>query len=490
MTTGTLGIRLLETLTSALYEDPIVLFREYVQNSVDACIDSERNGKSLRAQFNIDINIDEEKKFISFFDNGYGIEEDKFINAMTSIGASEKDKHYDQIGFRGIGRLSAMPFCKKLIFKNKPKGLDKVLTYTWSGDDFDKILNQDEEPGLFQAISKISAAGHEDYSEDKDDHFFLVEVHSYNEEISSLIKHPDFERRLQMMLPLRYHPGFKKKKDIEKAYLNFMGESLEKYSYAINLNSAPLYKPYTNKHILESDVFFWELRFPNREKGVPGEKVGLLWFTFQRKLVANDKSDPYGVLVRSKNMLVGDQNSLVNALFRTRSDDYIGTYRELTQTLQGVFGEMLILNTSLKDNARRDWFKIDTPSLQLRDIIHEFVKHLVKYRKVASKAFNAIENDKNRSSLVAAFTALTSNYKPKDFIDAFYRDKHEAEVAKDSEPLEFADEDIPGSPVTIRRFYERILSFIREYFVEQENLQEFIKMRTHLKKQMNPGKEE
>lgn len=31
-----MGLRLLETLTSALYEDPIVFFREYVQNSADA----------------------------------------------------------------------------------------------------------------------------------------------------------------------------------------------------------------------------------------------------------------------------------------------------------------------------------------------------------------------------------------------------------------------------------------------------------------------
>lgn len=31
-----MGLRLLETLTSALYEDPIVFFREYVQNSADS----------------------------------------------------------------------------------------------------------------------------------------------------------------------------------------------------------------------------------------------------------------------------------------------------------------------------------------------------------------------------------------------------------------------------------------------------------------------
>ena len=30
------GKNLLETLTSALYENPVILFREYVQNSLDA----------------------------------------------------------------------------------------------------------------------------------------------------------------------------------------------------------------------------------------------------------------------------------------------------------------------------------------------------------------------------------------------------------------------------------------------------------------------
>lgn len=31
-----IGTSLLETITVALYEDPIILFREYVQNSLDA----------------------------------------------------------------------------------------------------------------------------------------------------------------------------------------------------------------------------------------------------------------------------------------------------------------------------------------------------------------------------------------------------------------------------------------------------------------------
>ena len=106
-----MGIRLLETLTSALYEDPIVFFREYVQNSADAFIKHPVIGSR------IDINIDQTNRIIEFVDNGYGIASNDFVYKMRGIGISDKGASIDQIGFRGIGRLSAMPFCNKLLFK-------------------------------------------------------------------------------------------------------------------------------------------------------------------------------------------------------------------------------------------------------------------------------------------------------------------------------------------------------------------------------------
>ena len=105
-----MGIRLLETLTSALYEDPIVLFREYVQNSADAFI------RHPAKDSKIEITINQNDRTIEFIDNGYGVELEDFEHKMRSIGISDKGSAIDQIGFRGIGRLSAMPFCQKLIF--------------------------------------------------------------------------------------------------------------------------------------------------------------------------------------------------------------------------------------------------------------------------------------------------------------------------------------------------------------------------------------
>ena len=59
MAESTMSFRLLETLTSALYQDPIILFREYVQNSLDAYNTEVNNDKKkILDKFCVNITID------------------------------------------------------------------------------------------------------------------------------------------------------------------------------------------------------------------------------------------------------------------------------------------------------------------------------------------------------------------------------------------------------------------------------------------------
>lgn len=484
-----MGLQLLETITSALYDDPIILFREYVQNSVDAYnMEVSKNKERKLNDFCIDIDIDTNGRNIFIRDNGYAIPATKFIEKMTNIGASDKSKYHNQIGFRGIGRLSAMPFCQKLVFKNKPKGSDKIYIYTWDGTKFNEMLNQDTDQELNDAIGKISDNSSQLCpSTEKDMHYFTVEIQGYDEEIANLVTQYNFADKLRMTLPLKYDPQFEEGEKILDKYQEFMNYSLDRFSFIVKYNGEVLYKPYQKLHILEAGIHFWELRYPTKMKDELGSKLGLLWFTFDRKIAAKPQNSPYGILVRSKNMLVGDQNALATALFRAKSDTrgYVATYRELTQTLQGVYGEMLIDTTKLKDNARRDWFKFDTASMNLRDIISEFMKRLYDYRSIASKAFNAIESDKNAQKLIKAFSDLTSDYDPLKFANAFFDAKRKFDESKTNEILEFADEDIPRSTITIKRYYEKIMKLIRDFFTNNQDLQNFIKLRAYLKKQLN-----
>jgi hypothetical protein len=150
---------------------------------------------------------------------------------MTNIGLSRKSEYLDQIGFRGIGRLSTMPFCKELIFVDKPQGSNKCFKYTWEGEKFHDLLNKNTDTELSKAVDKISKTSQESYDGNIDDHFFKVLINDFNIEILELVRLVQFKSRLEMILPLNYNPIFSYQKEIKEKYLKYMGEKIDKFSF-------------------------------------------------------------------------------------------------------------------------------------------------------------------------------------------------------------------------------------------------------------------
>ena len=476
-----ISLRLLETLTSALYEDPIVLFREYVQNSIDAYNEAIGGDKSkIFDGFSVNIKIDKDNSNIEIIDNGYGIKEKEFLTEMRIIGESHKKKLEDQIGFRGIGRLAAMPLCKELIFENKPQGIDKRLIFTWDGNKFNELLNKGED--ITASLGKITSNSSEDYDGNIDDHYFKVEIRGYQEAIEDLLKSKDFVDRLSILLPLEYSPEFTKQEEIKNKYQELMGQSLDMFSCSVKFDNKELFKPYADKHVLESGIVFWELKFPSTGESVSGENIGILWFCFDRVIKAPPKDSPSGILVRSKNMLMGDRYSLEKDASRSKTD-YITTPRELMQALNGLCGEMLINYKDLHDNARRDWFRIDEKSIRLRHIIVEFMRRVHTYRYAASDYFGDKGKKGSKEILIEAYKGLITNYDPYRFIPDLNKLKKETEASK--EAFEFAEDDISTFPTTIKRFYDRLIKGLHEYFSDRKEIEDFIEIRTFIKKYLN-----
>jgi molecular chaperone HtpG len=109
-----LGSDLIECLSWSLYENPVVLFREAIQNSIDAFGSTSRDwGKLL-----ISINLNANKREIAFEDNGPGLNEEEFLIALGSLGESNKKSH-NYSGCRGIGRLSGLGICDQITFTSK-----------------------------------------------------------------------------------------------------------------------------------------------------------------------------------------------------------------------------------------------------------------------------------------------------------------------------------------------------------------------------------
>jgi len=154
----TVGRSVLETITVALYENPIILFREYVQNSLDAHNRAKNKGERAVKDFHVTIDVNEQDRKIVIKDNGYGIKSyTLFEERMLSIGSSHKQLDRTKyIGFRGIGRISGLPFCSKLIFRNKQANKNTIHVCVWEGDRYrDELNDQSAEGGLKAIIDDI-----------------------------------------------------------------------------------------------------------------------------------------------------------------------------------------------------------------------------------------------------------------------------------------------------------------------------------------------
>jgi molecular chaperone HtpG len=479
------GKRLLETLTAALYSEPAVIFREYVQNSVDSFI---ANEAKKQKDFKIDINIDIENRIIKIKDNGYGIEPKLFLEKMRGISSSEKSK--DEIGFRGIGRLSGMSFCKKLIFYNKHETSDTIQIFQWENEAYKKILNTDIEADLDIVIKQIT----ENAEKKREDstHFFEVEMCEIEESLLKYISVQDqktgkkilsgnFITLISNMLPIPYGKEFSYAAKIHDEYYKIFSESLSRYEFIINLNDEPLYKTYNDNDIRENNIHFIPIKLKYKENEEENEEnIGVIWLSFDYKFKAY--SGNYGISVRSKNMLLNDKAILADEAVKSLMA--ITTHGQYVSAIKCVIGEFLIKTNILKDNSKRDWFKTDANSLQLREIICEFLSNMHSYRYKASAFFNKKDDDRKRALLEAFEKFVTSTSLEKIADKCVKHQELKENSSNEIDPIADGDE-IPSYNNTRKQFYEKLMKIIYEYYDKKDKTENYYELKAYILKKLN-----
>ena len=86
-----IGKHTLESLTSGMYADAFVVFREYIQNAADALDEAERRGINPPGQGRIQITLSPSERRISIRDNGTGVPAEHAEKTLLSIGNSRKN---------------------------------------------------------------------------------------------------------------------------------------------------------------------------------------------------------------------------------------------------------------------------------------------------------------------------------------------------------------------------------------------------------------
>lgn len=91
------GMYLLDSFTSGMYNDPLIVYREYIQNAVDSIdLSCEDNISSLE----VAIQLEPGTRAITIRDNAMGVPADLAEDILSSVGSSNKSGG----SMRGVSR--------------------------------------------------------------------------------------------------------------------------------------------------------------------------------------------------------------------------------------------------------------------------------------------------------------------------------------------------------------------------------------------------
>ena len=487
------GASLLETLTSALYADPIVAFREYVQNSVDSFMSIKNPGRDLKVLINIDLS----SRSITIDDNGAGIPANKFHATMYSLGRSEKSAEIGQIGFRGIGRLAGLAFCDQVIFFNKKHGQRFLL----NGKKYREVINSCD--GRRQSLDKLmqQIVQTDPSTIEKDDEGFRVKMHGVSDELLNLIVgrsrnvrktndapngavSKEFIDALRMMLPLPYPDTFDKRDVIGKEYFRLFSKELSDSEFKVFLNGQQLYKNVSSVNNRAFITIPVKIR-PTLDKDPV--VVGLLWLSFS--FVFRSVGRNFGIAVRSRNMLV--QGGAVFAKEATEGSCAITTYGQYLASTKAITGELLLDTTLLSDNSRRDWFRLDANAFQLREQICDVMNGIHRYRYAISKYVNSDnKDDESKQKVFDAYRMIKKSGQSvedlsqvKDFLARVEEDGSARIIDEKSDVR-----DVKGYSKAQTAFYKKIMDYLYEY-CDQEfgrlRLTDYYALKSYVVKRLN-----
>lgn len=345
----------LESLTTGMYSDPKIVYREYIQNSVDSLENAVQKGIIEQSSMRIDIIVSEENSRISIRDNGTGIKSSEVQATLMNVGNSKK-RNANNRGFRGIGRLGGMSYCDTLVFSTSYEGENCRSIISFDCKKLKKLLvpGQYEDLSLSDVLGEITTI--EVQPEKPEKHYFVVEMENVSGS-SDLLNIDAVKSYISQVAPVSYQTRRFIYISQLKEYLSNKGYSLEEFPIFVGeeeMDLEPVYKP--NKSKFRAD----------RNKKTVDEISTMEYFdvTIDGKLYAlgwYGNCGWYGFLsdrelsgfrVRKGNILIGDSRTL-NGIFRE------SRFNGWTQ------GEIFIVTDELVPNARRDDFEQNEAYYQL-----------------------------------------------------------------------------------------------------------------------------
>lgn len=348
--TPIIGRQLFDIVTSGMYDNPLMIYREYIQNSVDAIDLAIESGLISAEAAKISITLNGQERSIVIEDNGQGLCNDSAHGILTNLGCSPKEGT-NQRGFRGIGRLGGLAYCDELIFQTRSKGDELVSVIRWNRKEFDAIATDSQKNiTLSEMIQAVASLDYETPTEDTPAHFFRVtlrKVHRFHSDMLMSVK--AVNDYLAHSAPVPYNKQLFSHAEAIETYLS---EVNDYRCYQIWINNRQVFRPYADEVKLStnSSDYIHSVEYI-QFKGAEGEVIALGWYAKTSFLATLPSPlNVKGIRVRQGNIEVGGEHFLEDKFSEARFSGW-------------QIGEIHIVNSALKPNARRDGFE-HTPNFE------------------------------------------------------------------------------------------------------------------------------
>ena len=368
-----MGAGLLGIVTTGLYDDPLSVYREYIQNSADAAAKS-----SLSERARIDITIDVVRRQVHIRDNGPGLSPAAAIERLIPIGRSTKKIGIDR-GFRGIGRLAGLAFAKTVSFVTRASEDETVTRVTWHSDRLPDLTSPEAE--LEQAIQdcvEVESVQGADYP----DHFFDVVIGDVARHSSGILLNRDRVRDyIGEVCPVPLNNNFPFAKNVDQLFDDIASPLT--LDVVLDGGPDPIERPYgevVHFSATKKGEFtdFEIVQIPS----IDGySKAAIGWIAHSSYLGAIPKRHRLrGVRVRVGNLQIGNETVFDHLFAEERFNRW-------------CIGELHVLDSRIVPNSKRDYFE---PGPHLRNLEN----HLAPVLRSISTRCRRASTTRNRNRRV------------------------------------------------------------------------------------------
>jgi hypothetical protein len=373
-----IGRDIIEILTSGMYISPATIYREYVQNSADAIDLARRQGTLQPHQTGrVSISFDHAIRSVSIRDNGAGIPGGEVIPTLLAMGSSSK-RGTGARGFRGVGRLSGLAYCRTLEFRTKAVKDNVVSVMTWDCRSMRSRLSDAAYNGDLRRIILESVSTSLDEADDADEHFFEVRMADVPRLRNDLLLNErligDY---LAQIAPVPFAPDFAAGRSIEEYLSRFVPQG----PIELTVSGAILYRPHRDELVVPGAGHKIRLRelelveFAN----VDGEIGSVGWIghhDYTRSISVG--LGVRGLRARLAELQVGEANLFDECFKEPRFNGW-------------TIGEVHVLDRRIIPNARRDNFEVNHHYYNLLAQLGPVAEKITQRCRSASISRNAVQ---------------------------------------------------------------------------------------------------